>query len=91
MKVNVMDVKSKYEAMVADGKAAVVKGIACGPAGSKQQVAKQVCVKLFPPVTRQVDCPYHMATVWTQFLTTPLQVIMHGWLTTSEACCHLMC
>ena len=43
MKVNVMDVKSKYEAMVADGKAAVVKGIACGPTGAKQQVAKQVC------------------------------------------------
>tara|TARA_R110002012_G_scaffold12690_3_gene56105 strand:+ start:51 stop:335 length:285 start_codon:yes stop_codon:yes gene_type:complete len=43
MKVNVMDIKSKYEAMVADGKAAVVKGIACGPAGSKQEVAKQVC------------------------------------------------
>tara|TARA_R100001463_G_scaffold133788_2_gene195451 strand:- start:285 stop:572 length:288 start_codon:yes stop_codon:yes gene_type:complete len=43
MKVNVMDTKSKYEAMVAEGKAAVVKGIACGPAGSKQKVAKQVC------------------------------------------------
>ena len=43
MKVNVMDIKSKYEAMVAEGKAAVVKGIACGPAGQKQQVAKQVC------------------------------------------------
>ena len=43
MKVNVMDVKSKYEAMVANGKAAVVKGIACGPAGAKQQVAKEVC------------------------------------------------
>ena len=38
-----MDTRSKYEAMVADGKAAVVKGIACGPAGSKQEVAKQVC------------------------------------------------
>ena len=43
MKVNVMDVKSKYEAMVANGKAAEVKGIACGPAGSKQEVAKAVC------------------------------------------------
>jgi len=43
MKVNVMDTRSKYEAMVADGKAAVVKGIACGPAGTKQQIAVEVC------------------------------------------------
>ena len=43
MKVNVMDTKSKYEAMVADGKGAVVKGIACGPAGAKQKVARFVC------------------------------------------------
>ena len=43
MKVNVMDTRSKYEAMVAEGKAAVVKGIACGPTGTKQQIAKQVC------------------------------------------------
>jgi hypothetical protein len=43
MKVNVMDTRSKYEAMVADGKAAVVKGIACGPVGSKQKIAKAVC------------------------------------------------
>lgn len=43
MKVNVMDTRSKYEAMVAEGKAAVVKGIACGPTGTKQQVAKEVC------------------------------------------------
>lgn len=43
MKVNVMDTRSKYEAMVADGKAAVVKGIACGPSGDKQKIAKQVC------------------------------------------------
>ena len=59
MKVNVMDTRSKYEAMVADGKAAVVKGIACGPSGDKQKIAKQVCeahgISLQKPVKKMKD------------------------------------
>ena len=72
--VDTNQVRNKYANMVAEGKAAVVKGIAMGAAGTRQAIAKEVCeangISLSKKV-KSIDCSEMNDAVLQNILTMP--------------------
>ena len=67
-------VRNKYAKMIQEGKASVVKGIAMGASGTRQQIAKQVCQQHGIDLTKKtktVDYSKHADAVLVNIVNMP--------------------
>ena len=67
-------VRNKYAKMIQEGKASVVKGIAMGASGTRQQIAKQVCELNGIDLTKKVktvDYSQHADAVLVNIINMP--------------------
>ena len=67
-------VRNKYAKMIQEGKTSVVKGIAMGASGNRQQIAKQVCQQHGIDLTKKtktVDYSKHADAVLVNIVNMP--------------------